>query len=276
VKDSVKYAELHQHHRSEYDLFLRERIKACSPETPAPLVFALVTIYRQLPIGVFHNRFDLFDGTHFGDQSSAALQLDAIMSIFPGYLEYLSDFLRDPKRSQEFCAGPKLFAQAAKHCLFYLCDHAAFEQKVPPQLSAQQRTRRKYTPWKWHRRVLKEDIRGWSVTPWLWLRRPDLYGRFSETRVLHRKTNDLIYIHSPHLGMSMPSDCNDPAVIYRVNSEKYYLALIYLNYFLPRAAKLEGLVHMCRRLTFASRCQDFPRESARARSIMQTYAAQWA
>jgi hypothetical protein len=142
-------------------------------------------------------------------------------------------------------------------------------------MSAQQRMRRKHTPWKWHRRVLTQDIRGSRDTPWLWLRRP-VPSTILSTHVLHRKTDDLIYIHSPLFDMTIRSHDDDPVVMYRVNSEKYYLALFYLNYFLPRAAKLDDLVHMCRRLTFASRCQDFPRESARARFNMQKYAAQWA
>lgn len=194
------------------------------------------------------------------------------------YLKYLTDVLHDPKRSMEFYAGPKLFAHAAKHCLLYLCNHAAFSQKAPPRISAQHRMRRKLTPWKWHRRFLREDIKGPGDAPWLWLRRPTApYRPITRTPVFHRRTNDFIYIHIPHISMSIdPPDYNDPVVMHRINSEKYHLALVYLNNFLPRAGQLDELVHMCQRLTLASRSQDFLRESARARSNMKKYIAQWA
>lgn len=261
-------------HQTEYDLFLRESLKAYPRESPSSLVLALLAIYRDLPLGAFHNHFCLFDHTHFSDRDLVSLQLRIIRTSDVGYMGYLSDFLRDRTRSQECFAGPKLFAHAAMYCLNYLCDHTAFAQKAPPRMTPRRRRRRQYTPWKWHRRVRREDIGGWRVTPWLWLRRPTLYGSVSQTRVLHHKTNDLIYIHSPHVDISMPSEHNDPVIMYRVNSEKYHLALIYLIYFLPRAAQLDDLAQMCQRLTFASRSQDFPRESARARSCMRIYVAQ--
>lgn len=225
-------------------------------------------------MGAFHPQFGLFDSFHSGRQSSVALERDSIGVItYPDSLEYVSEFLCDPKRSQACCAGPELFAQAAKYCLIYLCDHTAFAQKVPPRMSILQRMRRKHTPWKWRRRILRKDIRGPRVAPWLWLRRLTPYFIFSQTYVLHHRTNDLIYIHSPYFDIdNVESD--DPVVFHRVNSEKYYLALTYLSHFLPRAAKLDNLVDMCQRLTFASRSQDFPRESARARANMQKYVAQ--
>jgi hypothetical protein len=98
--NSAQYLELYQHHQSQYDFILRENIKACSPESPASLVFALVTIYRELPIGAFHKGFGLFDSTHFADRTSTALQLDVLTRAHLGYLEYLSDFLRNPERSR--------------------------------------------------------------------------------------------------------------------------------------------------------------------------------
>ncbi|KAF5315207.1 hypothetical protein D9619_007090 [Psilocybe cf. subviscida] len=278
--DSLKCLELYQHHQAEYDFFLRESMKACSPEAPAPLVFALVAIYSEfsnikLSECSRYAQYRLFHKSHFEHRALATFQLDMIETDLR-YVEYLSNFLRDPKRSREFYAGPKLFAQAAKYCLLYLCDHRAFAQKIPPRMSAQQRMRRKHTPWKWHRRVLREDIRGSCDTPWLWLRRSTSFGTFSRTLVLHRKANDLVYIHSPRARILLDpaEDEDDPVVIYRLNTEKYYLALTYLNYFLPRAAKLDDLARMCQRLTFASRSQDFPRESARARYHMQAHVAQ--
>ncbi|KAF5329355.1 hypothetical protein D9619_008937 [Psilocybe cf. subviscida] len=277
MSDSSEHLELFQHHQFEYDLFLRDSMKACSPESPASLLFALVAVYPKLPIGAIYKQFILFDNAHFKDQSLIAYQLRSILSPETGldYVNYLSDFLRDPKRSREVYVGPKVFGQAAKWCLIYLCDHTAFAQKVTPRISEQQRVRRKYTPWKWHRRVLRHDIGGPGTTPWLWLKRRTITPngiRFSPRRVLHR-TNDLIYVHNPYPGYGLLH--NEPVITYRVNSEKYHLALIYLNYFLPRAAKLDDLVHMCQRLTFASRSQDFPRKSAQARSNMQKYAEQW-
>ncbi|KAF5329322.1 hypothetical protein D9619_008917 [Psilocybe cf. subviscida] len=234
-RDSAKHAELYQQHQSEYDLFLEENIKACPPESPISLVFALVANYRKLPIGVIHNQFSLFDMPHFDGRALGAFQILVQCTVVEPNLEYLSSFLHDPKRSREFCIGPKLFAQAAKHCLLYLCNHTAFAQKAPPRVSAQQRMRRKHTPWKWHRRALREDIRGPRITPWLWLQRQSskIYG----TCVLHRKTNDLIYIHNPGPYMSIQYNYNR-IIKHRVNSEKYHLALIYLNHFLPRASKL--------------------------------------
>ncbi|KAF5314467.1 hypothetical protein D9619_011740 [Psilocybe cf. subviscida] len=269
--DSAKCLKLYRYHQSEYDLFLRENLKACLRDDTTSVVFAQVMSYRELPIGAFHEHFGFVKKTN---RALVVLQLNDIRNHGRDYLEYLSNFLRDPKRSREFCAGPGLFAQAAKCCLVYLCDHTAFAQKAPPRMSAQLRMRRKHTPWKWHRRVLREDVRGPRVTPWLWLRHP-LYLGISETRVLHRKTNDQLYVHSAAVYISDPSEYNDPVVKYRVCSEKYYLALIYLSHFLPRAAKLDELVHMCQRLTFASRFQDFRRESAQAWSNMQKYAARW-
>ncbi|KAF5314863.1 hypothetical protein D9619_007088 [Psilocybe cf. subviscida] len=73
--DSAKHLELYQHHQSEYDLVLRERMKACSPESPAALVFALVSISRKLPVGIFHDRFGLVDYSQLGDRVLAAFQL---------------------------------------------------------------------------------------------------------------------------------------------------------------------------------------------------------
>lgn len=189
-------------------------------------------------------------------------------------VEYFSNFLRDPMRSRKFCAGPNLFAQTAKYYLSYLCNHSAFAQKAPPRMSAQQCMRRKYNPWKWHRRVIREDIRGPHDTPWLWLRRPTSEGIIMRTYVLHRK-NDLIYAHNLNIYESKLLRDHDLVIIHQMNSEKYHLALSYLNHFLPRAAKLDSLIDMCQRLTLASRSMDFPRESARARSNMQNYAAQW-
>lgn len=184
-------------------------------------------------------------------------------------------------RSREFCAGPKLFAQAAKWCLIYLCDHTAFGQNKQHRMSAKQRMRRKCSPWKWHRRAMREDIRGPLITPWLWIRRLVPKKGFSNlivlgTSVPHRKANDLVYAHSPHsLELGYSTNKNDPVFMCRLSSERYHLALNHFNYFLPRAEKLEELVHMCQTLTFASLSQNFPRKCARARSNMQKYAAQW-
>lgn len=255
-------------------------MKACSLESPASLLFAAVTISSKLPLGAFHERFSLYNSADFKDPSIVACQLRSIVGNTPeedmDYMKYLSDFLHDPKRSREVCARPILFAQAARHCLLYLCNHTAYQQKAPPQMSPKQRMRRKYAPWKWRRRVLRQDIRASGTTPWFWLRpfiRND--DELSRRHVLHRKTNDLIYVHTPHSGHYLPND--DPVVMYRVNSEKYHLALIYLNQLLPRAlpVKLDNLVGMCQRLTLASLSQNFPRQSAQARSNMQEYAARW-
>ncbi|KAF5314982.1 hypothetical protein D9619_007559 [Psilocybe cf. subviscida] len=272
--ESTNNAELIKQHQTEYDAFLRQSLKAYPLESPSSLVLALISVYRDLPLGAFHDRFRLFDHTEFEDRDLFSLQLRIIRTGDVGYMRYLSDFLRDRRRSRECCAGPKLFARAAMYCLYYLCDHKAFEQKSP-RMPPRQGMRRIYTPWKWRRQVIREDIGGWRATPWLWIRRPKTYGSISRTRVPHRRSNDLIYIHAPFVDISLPSAYNDPVVMYRVNTEKYYLALVYLIYFLPRAAKFDDLVHMCQKQILASRSQDFPRESAQARACMQKYSTQW-
>ncbi|KAF5318668.1 hypothetical protein D9619_010911 [Psilocybe cf. subviscida] len=132
--NSAKYLDLYQQYQSEHDFILRENIKAWSPDGPMSLFFAMVTIYRKLPIGAFHESFSLVGKFDAHVQSPAVLQNDWDNEAMSGYLESLSDFLRDPKRSREFCAGPKLFSQAAKYCLFYLCDHTAFEQEAVPRI----------------------------------------------------------------------------------------------------------------------------------------------
>lgn len=154
------------------------------------LTLALVSIYPRIPTRGLDYQFRLFDGPR------SELDLDACHNL-THILGYLADFLYNPKRSQEFCAGPKLSAQAAKYCLVYLCDHTASEQRAPPRMSAEQRMRRRYFPWKWHRRVIREDIRGPHVTPWFWLQRPAHFGSFFQPCIFHREITDLIYVHTP-------------------------------------------------------------------------------
>lgn len=178
----------------------------------------------------------------------------------------LSDYLCTPHRSKIHAVGAQTFANAAVYCLQYLCNHAGTGDGVIPVLSSWLRLTRKTRPWKWRRRRAVDKMRGWRETSWMWViyfwddesirfLRPKCYW----PRYAHIYTVWGWHRHDPETANNM------------LRSERYWLGLHYLPIFLSRAGYSDILVEMCKTKVFASKSQDFPGKSRRARTAMKEY-----
>lgn len=177
----------------------------------------------------------------------------------------IAEYLRTPSRSRAYAVTPRTFAQAAIYTLRYLCRHGAPAQMKVPVMSYRLKCMRRMYPWKWRTRPISEEVRGPGITPWMWLHQP-----LDGTTVLEPHWRDIIYAHHP-LEYWATSTYESPVVYYRMRSERYWLALHYLPLFLQAAGNSDTLVEMCGTKVFASKSQDFPKKSRRARAAMQEY-----
>lgn len=183
----------------------------------------------------------------------------------------MSDYLCTLSRSHSHAVGPETFAEAAIYCLKYLCRHGAPSRVKVPVMSRRQRRIRRMYPWKWSHRPFPEERGGPGITPWMWLHWP-----WNRRNTLARDRQNIIYAHVPMDSWYIPSDHPDAPLLYlRVDSEKYWLALHYLSLFLQCAGPSDALVEMCRSQVFASRSQDCPGKSRRARMAMREYLERW-
>lgn len=174
----------------------------------------------------------------------------------------LSDYLRTPGR-----INTQTFANAAAYCLQYLCNHLGADQTVIPVLNSRLRLMRRACPRRWHRRQVVNKIRGWRETSWMW----SVYFWDEKYSIsLRPKRYRPLYAYQ-RLAVWKRPECNSREVENMLRSERYWLGLYYLPILLSRAGHSDTLIDLCQTKIFASKMQEFPRASKRARAAMKLY-----
>ncbi|KAF5314953.1 hypothetical protein D9619_007617 [Psilocybe cf. subviscida] len=263
--------DVRQHLLDDFDSLLSYHFNTDTRTMELAFNVALIPLVRVpnlIPLGAFSEPLRL-DYEALGDADSESTCAVCSPFMAEGAINMISDYLCTPSRSHSHTVGPETFSEAAIYCLRYLCRHGAPAQMNLPVMSYRQRFIRKMYPWKWNQRFIFEEVRGPGVTPWMWLSWP-----WERKTVLEPYRYDIIYAHLPLDDWATPMH-DSPVVYYRMRSERYWLALHYLTQFLPTAGDSDTLVEMCRTQVFASKSQDFPRKSRRAREAMREYLERW-